>query len=134
MSDSILDCEIGRRLGCSTYCCRLLVRYDENERPLAADGLTRKNCIDKAPDGLCVYLDRVTYRCNIWDRRPRVCREYNCNDDPMLQVAISVGVENIVQLSRKALNLNLPKESCTKVPECGCGCGEEINNGNTSND
>jgi hypothetical protein len=128
MSDSIIDCDAGRQLGCKTFCCRLLVRYDENERPLAADGTGLKSCVDKAPDGLCAHLDRETYRCGIWERRPRVCREYTCNDDPMLQAAIRVGVKNIVQLARDSLSLHVPREGCTKVPECGCGCSEEAKN------
>lgn len=125
MADSIIDCETGRRLGCGTFCCRLLVRYDEIERPIAANGSMRKNCVDKAPDGLCVYLDRSTNRCGIWDKRPRVCKEYNCNDDPMLQVALRVSVKGIVQLSRFSLNLNLPREIFIRIPEIACAGSEE---------
>lgn len=125
MADSIIDCETGRRLGCGTYCCRLLVRYDEDNRPLSADGTSLKNCVDKAPDGLCVHIDRSTYRCEIWDRRPRVCREYNCNDDPMLQVALRVSAKSIVQLSRWSLNLNLPREIFIRIPEISCAGSEE---------
>ena len=118
MADSYVDCEAGRRLGCNTFCCRLLVRYDADERPPAAPGETAKGCVDKAPDGLCVNLDRTTYRCAIWQTRPRVCREYDCNTDYLLQIALRVGVTNIVQLSRDAMATNIPRDQWLTVPGC----------------
>lgn len=118
MDDSIIDCELGRRLGCRTFCCRLLVRYYEDERPPSADGTTPKGCVDKAPDGLCIHLDRATERCGIWESRPRVCREYDCNSDYLLQVAVRRGVTNIVQLSRDALTLHVPREDWVCVAGC----------------
>lgn len=119
MVDSLIDCEAGRRLGCRTFCCRLLVRLDEDEREPAVDGAVAKGFIDKAPDGLCVHLNRDDYRCGIWEKRPRVCREYDCNYDCLLQAAIRMGVRNIVQLSRDALKLNIEMEGCIRVPACG---------------
>lgn len=127
MDESIIDCEIGRQLGCNTFCCRLIVRYYEDERPPSVDGSTPKSCVDKAPDGLCVHLDRGTQRCTTWETRPRVCREYDCNSDYLLQVALRVGVNNIVQLSRDALALKIPSESWVKVPPCSGGPDQPIN-------
>lgn len=121
MVDSLIDCEVGRRLGCRTFCCRLLVRLDEDEREPAANGAIAKGFVDKGPDGLCVHLDRSTHRCGIWEKRPRICREYDCNHDYLLQAAIRLGVTNIVQLSRDALNLRIAMDSRIEVP----GCGEE---------
>lgn len=118
MADSFVDCEAGRQLGCNTFCCRLLVRYDADERPPAPPGQTAKGCVDKAADGLCVHLDRSTYRCAIWERRPRVCREYTCNTDALLQVALRVGVTNIVQLARDAVAMNIPCDQWLSVPDC----------------
>lgn len=118
MEDSIIDCNAGRRLGCNTFCCRLLVRYYEDERPPSGDGSTPKGCVDKAADGLCIHLDRATQRCGIWETRPRVCREYDCNGDYLLQVAVRVGVKNIVQLSRDTLTTQVPREDWVRVPGC----------------
>lgn len=118
MAETFIDCDAGRRLGCNTFCCRLLVRYDADERPPAPPGETAKGCVDKAPDGLCVNLDRSTHRCAIWDRRPRVCREYDCNTDYLLQVALRVGVTNIVQLSRDAIAMTIAPEDWLSVPGC----------------
>jgi hypothetical protein len=125
MSDSVIDCDAGRQLGCDTFCCRLIVRYYEDERPPSVDGSTAKGCVDKAPDGLCIHLDRATHRCSIWEKRPRVCREYSCNDDYLLQVAVRVGVKNIVQLSRDALREHILREDWIRVPACSCGCSNE---------
>jgi len=95
MENSIIDCDAGRRLGCNTFCCRLIVRFYEDERPPSEDGSTPKGCVDKAPDGLCIHLDGETHRCSIWEKRPRVCREYSCNNDYLLQVAVRVGVKTL---------------------------------------
>jgi hypothetical protein len=122
MVDSLIDCEVGRRLGCRTFCCRLLVRLDEDEREPAANGAIAKGFVDKGPDGLCVHLDRSTHRCGIWEKRPRICREYDCNHDYLLQAAIRLGVTNIVQLSRDAQSLRIATDGCIKIP----GCGEEF--------
>lgn len=29
-------------------------------------------------DGYCVHFDRTTYQCKIWDKRPAICRSFNC--------------------------------------------------------
>jgi hypothetical protein len=125
MGDSIIDCDAGRRLGCGTFCCRLLVRFYEDERGPSVNGSTPKGCVDKALDGLCIHLDRNTHRCAIWDKRPRVCREYDCNHDYLLQVAIRIGVKNIAQLSKDSLRVQIPRECFIKVPGCDCDGDEK---------
>ena len=111
-----VDCDAGRRLGCGTYCCRLLVRLKPHEMEERTDGLPAKGYVDKGPDGLCVHSDRETGMCNIWQDRPETCREYTCNTDFMLQVAIREGFTNIVDLARKAATAYIPKETYVQVP------------------
>lgn len=97
----VVDCEAGRRMGCQTFCCRLIVRLTPDERSAMApeDGL--KSCIDKDPEtGLCVHLDLETQLCGIWDRRPQVCRGYSCNRDPLLQIALRRPFGSLVDLVR----------------------------------
>lgn len=110
-----VDCEAGRRLGCQTFCCRLLVRLDESERAAARQG-ERKGFVDKDPDGYCVHFDRGSHLCRIWPQRPKVCREYTCNDDPLLQVALRQKFRNIVELVRAAARAFIPRETYIRVP------------------
>ncbi len=96
---AILDCDEGRRLGCATFCCRLIVRLTAEERGTIA-GRPSGSCLDKGPDGLCEHLDRATHRCRIWQRRPEVCRSYDCNDDPLLAVVLRDGFSTLTRLVR----------------------------------
>jgi Fe-S-cluster containining protein len=49
-------------------------------------------------DGFCHYLDRDNMRCSIWQKRPFICRAYNCNTDPKLQVVVRKGLTSFTQL------------------------------------
>ncbi len=96
--DVVIDCEAGRRLGCKTYCCCLLVRLEENERVPSTDGLPPKSFVEKDPSGYCIHLDRETSRCRIWDQRPKVCRDYDCNSDILLQIVLRDGFNSLITL------------------------------------
>ncbi len=111
-----VDCNAGRRLGCRTYCCRLLVKLKPHEMAESVDGMPAKGYVDKNSQGLCVHMDTETWLCKIWESRPETCREYTCNDDFMLQVAIREGFENIADLARKTTTAYIPKETYVKVP------------------
>lgn len=111
-----VDCEAGRRVGCHTFCCHLLVRLDPEERRPSTDGLPEKGFVDKDERGCCVHMDPQSYRCRIWKDRPRVCREYDCNGDFLLQVAVREGFTSIAQLVMKAAQSYIPKETFIRVP------------------
>ncbi len=114
---SDVDCEAGRRLGCHTFCCRLLVRLDPDERE-PGDGVTPpKGFVDKDPDtGLCIHFDAQTNLCRIWERRPRVCREYSCNPDPLLQVVLQQGFQSLAALLRACATADIRRESYRHIP------------------
>lgn len=97
--EAIVDCEEGRRQGCATFCCHLIVRYGPDDPPVYdADG-NLKSCVDKDPaSGRCVSLDPQTHRCLIWDSRPSVCRGYDCRHDPLLPVVLRDGFVSLVRL------------------------------------
>lgn len=118
MAVSDVDCEAGRGLGCKTFCCRLLVRLAPEEREPARDGLPAKGFVDKdLRDGLCVHLDRENHRCAVWATRPKVCREYHCNDDEMLVAAVRAErVVSIVELAKSAARLRVTAENQVRVP------------------
>jgi uncharacterized protein len=104
-----LDCDAGRRLGCHSYCCRLLVRLDPGERDPTEPHNSGKRFIDKHPDsGRCIHQVADSGLCGIYERRPRVCRDYDCNHDRMLTVVLRDGCSSIVETSRKALNETNP--------------------------
>ncbi len=117
MAETCLNCDAGRTMGCRTYCCRLLVRLTEDEAQQLYPDRPSARFLEKADDELCLYLDRETYRCGIWDKRPEVCRSFDCNTDFLLQVAIKEQFESIVDLAKKAQRIYLPRHLWVKVPQ-----------------
>jgi len=118
MERSDVDCCKGRELGCQTYCCRLLVRLDPDERGESKDGLPAPGFVEKAADGYCINFDRDSNLCAIWHNRPRVCREYSCNSDFLLQVALRETFTSMVDLVKKAQSFFVPKETYVRIPCC----------------
>ncbi|NIR29200.1 MAG: hypothetical protein GWN84_07765 [Gammaproteobacteria bacterium] len=98
MNDSksiLVDCDAGRRMGCATYCCRLIVRLTEEESKRFGGVRT----LEKRPeDGYCVYFNACDCTCGIWESRPAVCREYDCNHDRLLQVVLRQGFTTLKNL------------------------------------
>jgi len=111
----LVNCEAGRVMGCSTFCCRLIVRYDPDERPDSEYSHTKKNCVDKDPcDGFCVHLDKASFRCEIWNKRPKVCAQYSCNTDPLLQSVLEEGFTSLTNLLYKSCETD--KQKWTLIP------------------
>lgn len=116
MSDCVnVDCSKGRKIGCQTFCCRLLVRLDPDERKADNGNEMAHDFVEKSPDGYCVNLDRETHLCRIWEERPRVCRGYDCNSDFLLQVAVRNPFKNIAELVKMAATAYIPKETYIQV-------------------
>lgn len=105
LEERSVNCDAGRELGCSTFCCRLIVRLAPGEHDPGNEGRSDKHCVDKdQKSGWCVHLDPTTQDCRVWSRRPRVCREYDCNMDPLLQIVLEHGFVDLTTLvkSRRA--------------------------------
>jgi len=111
-----VDCEAGRRMGCDTFCCRLLVRLQPHEREQMDGQGVAKGFVDKNLEGLCIHLNRETWGCDIWDTRPQICREYDCNSDFLLQVVLREGFTNIADVAVKAAKAYIPRESYVRIP------------------
>ena len=111
-----VDCEAGRKLGCQTYCCRLLVRLDPDEREIGDGTHTPKGYVDKTADGYCINFDRQTHLCKKWHERPHACREYSCNGELLLQVAMRHEFKNIVELVKLAAIAYIPVEIYINIP------------------
>ncbi|MDP3073493.1 MAG: YkgJ family cysteine cluster protein [Opitutaceae bacterium] len=64
--------------GCG-QCCHLVVElsplWDDVPEALVVEH-EGVRCMDQQGDGACVALDRVTGLCTIYERRPRVCRDF----------------------------------------------------------
>lgn len=112
----IVDCEKGREMGCSTFCCRLLVRLKPHEMEQSDGQTAAKGFVDKDEEGYCIHADKETGRCGIWENRPEVCREYTCNDDFMLQVVLREGFKNIAETAKRTVTIYVPLESFLRVP------------------
>lgn len=103
-------------MGCGTFCCRLIVRLEPGELDPSGSGDQRKHCVDKDPrSGLCIHLDPETYSCRVWARRPRLCRDYDCNSDPLLQVVLEQGFVDLATLVRARLPATA---EVRRVPYC----------------
>lgn len=76
------DCD-NRLEICRAACCRLPFALTESE---VRDGSLQWS-IDHpfvrsaGKDGYCVYLDRDTMKCTIYEQRPAVCRNFLCRKD-----------------------------------------------------
>jgi len=114
-----VDCDTGRKMGCQTFCCRLLVRLDPDQCIYGKNGKSSNRFIEKSPDGYCVNLDRTTYLCRIWSERSRVCRGYDCNSDFLLQVAVRHKFKNLAELVKLSITAYIPKETYVKIPGIG---------------
>jgi hypothetical protein len=112
----LIDCSEGRRMGCAVFCCRMLVRLQPDEME-PSDGTTpAKGFVDKDPEGYCIYYNQESGLCDNWEKRPKVCREYECNSDFMLQVVLREGFTNIAELAKAASKAFIPKECYIKIP------------------
>jgi Fe-S-cluster containining protein len=94
----------------------MLVRLQENEMEPTDDGSPAKGYVDKDPEGYCVHIERDSGFCNNWEKRPKVCREYECNSDFMLQVVLREGFVNIAELAKASVRVFIPKETYRFVP------------------
>ncbi|HXU69696.1 MAG TPA: YkgJ family cysteine cluster protein [Polyangia bacterium] len=68
---------------CKARCCTLTVfcsAQDLDERVVQWD-YSRPYRLRKRDDGYCVHSEPDTRRCGIYERRPAICRTYDCRDD-----------------------------------------------------
>jgi hypothetical protein len=127
IAETVLDCEAGRAMGCASFCCRLIVRLRPGERePRASDGV-HKSCVDKEPEsGLCVWFDTPSGHCKVWNERPGICREYDCNDDPLLQVVLREGFSSLVALVHAALPSDGERKRVPHVPRAHASAASKV--------
>jgi len=111
-----VDCAAGRKMGCLSFCCRMLVRLKPHEMEPGVDGMAAKGFVDKTPDGYCIHLDQKLGLCGIWENRPEACQEYTCEGDPNLQIVLRDGILNIVEIAKRAAVEYIHTETYIKIP------------------
>ena len=84
---------------CRACCCRLeviLMGEDDVPRRYTRTDRWGGQVMARLDDGWCAALDRETMRCQIYARRPGVCRDYAMGGDDCLveRAAAGVGVES----------------------------------------
>lgn len=60
---ALLDCDAGRKLGCKSFCCRLLVRLEEHERN-EIDPVTNRakgSSTKKKMEPVCIRMKKPVY-------------------------------------------------------------------------
>lgn len=83
----------------------MLVRLDPEEREPTDGSTPPKGFVDKDEEGFCVHFHRETGHCAHWQSRPRVCREYDCNADSLLQIVLREGFVSLTTLVRNPLRV-----------------------------
>jgi Fe-S-cluster containining protein len=82
-----IDCEARLHL-CRARCCTLvfpLSIQDLDERVVRWD-YGRPYQIGRRPDGYCVHNKPGTCTCTVYEKRPAVCRTYDCRKDTRIWV------------------------------------------------
>ena len=116
-SQTLLDCDAGRELGCKSFCCRLLVRLEEHERNEIDPASKRlKGFVGKKENGKCIHQDEKTGLCANWENRPKICRQYNCNFDKLLQVVIRSNSNRLADWMKESVEIDIEENDYRYVP------------------
>lgn len=78
------DIDCGARLHlCHGRCCAFSVELSAQdlEEGGIAWNLEEPYMLRREPDGYCTHLDRGGAGCVLYERRPAVCREFDCRED-----------------------------------------------------
>ncbi len=79
---------------CAECCSNLIVLTDEEiksgdyqmKRAIAPKQKKQFWVLKQGLDLKCVYLDRETSRCSIYENRPESCREWTCDEDEAFEL------------------------------------------------
>jgi hypothetical protein len=90
-----IDCAARLPL-CHAACCRLrvpLTRQDLDEGVVQWDA-DRPYLNRQRADGYCVHCDPVGHRCHVYERRPGLCRTYDCRNDRRIWIDFEGRIPN----------------------------------------
>ncbi len=78
--EAIVDCA-AMTDSCKANCCTYVfaLTREEVEKGIYKFNPEKPYYMARDPDGYCPYLDRVSFKCGIHDKRPLRCRKYACS-------------------------------------------------------
>lgn len=81
-SPADLDCAALMPL-CKGRCCRLTfaLSFQDLEEGVVQWSYSTPYRIRQGDDGYCVHSEAESRRCGVYDKRPSVCRTYDCRED-----------------------------------------------------
>ena len=77
--EASVDCA-SKLKDCRAICCTMhfALTKDEVESGHIEHNKEKPYFIARANDGYCPHMDRDTFGCTVWDKRPLRCRRYDC--------------------------------------------------------
>lgn len=87
---------------CRAGCCTLwfALSVQDLDEGIAKWSYSHPYGIAQGPDGFCVHFDHASYRCSIYEKRPLVCRAYDCRADKRIWLDFEKGLLNPELASR----------------------------------
>jgi hypothetical protein len=73
---------------CQARCCRLTVHlaFQDIDEGIRWEYARPYELVRRESDGYCMYSHEETRACGVYDKRPSVCRKYDCRADPRVWV------------------------------------------------
>lgn len=73
------DC-LSKLGSCRALCCTyvFVLTQEEARRGVVEYNPQRPYYIARDDDGYCPHMDRKTYKCAVYDKRPIRCRKFSC--------------------------------------------------------
>ena len=81
---------------CRARCCTLwfALSVQDLDEGIARWNYSHPYGIAQGPDGSCIHLDHTSRRCTIYEKRPLVCRAYDCRADKRIWLDFEKGLIN----------------------------------------
>lgn len=91
-----------------------IVAYVEGEKVpkgVKTKQIGKDNFISINKNGTCIYLEKLNNgftKCNIYDKRPNMCRVYNCLTEKKIKY-LNIIIEELKRINNGCANFNIVK-------------------------
>jgi len=90
---------------------------EEDERHEIDPSTNRvKGYVDKKENGTCIHQNEENGSCLNWENRPKICREYDCNYDRLLQVVLKSSGKSISVWMKESVSVVIEEKDQQFVP------------------